>query len=192
MMLNQCNQTYKGIQYEYNFLCKRCRMAEGIEAVAKHKITNREYMKRCCKAESIDIIASCKKINRENMKRHHMAESHEAAATQRSNDNTSKNRKRQGRQHNVNKAPPPRRWQKGRPRQKLIAGRRSQWWLRYDNGNWLTADYWLLSGWRVWEGWESNALSSLVRVSTLLLVQMINKWDISQSRWEISREGWEN
>ncbi len=84
-------------------------------------------MKRCHEADSIDIVASRKKFNRENMKRHRMAESHEAAVTQRSNDNTSKNRKQHGRQHNVvNKAPPPRRWQKGWPRQKLIAGRRSQ------------------------------------------------------------------
>jgi hypothetical protein len=53
---------------------KRCCKAEGIEAVAKCKITNREYMKSCCKAESIEVFASGKKINRENMKRHCMAE----------------------------------------------------------------------------------------------------------------------
>jgi hypothetical protein len=80
---------------------KRCHKAEGIEAVAKRKISNREYMKRCHKAESIDVVASRKKINRENMKRHCMAESHDTAATQKSNNNTSKKRKQQGWQHNV-------------------------------------------------------------------------------------------
>jgi hypothetical protein len=49
---------------------KRCREAEGIEGVAKRKVTNRENMKRCCEADSIDVVASRKKINRENMKRH--------------------------------------------------------------------------------------------------------------------------
>jgi hypothetical protein len=79
-------------------------------------------MKRCPEAELIDIVASRKKINRENMKRHCMAESHDAAATPRSNNNTSKKRKRQGWQHNVNMTPPPRRLPKGRPRQKIDSG----------------------------------------------------------------------
>ncbi len=149
-------------------------------------------MKRCCKAESVDVVASRKKIDRENMKRHCMAESHDIAATQRSNNNTSKQRKWQGQQQNFNMATQPR-WQpKGQPRQKLIAGRRSQWCLRYDNGNQLKADHWLLSGQPVWEGRESNGLSFLKCVSILLLVQMINEWDISHSRWEIFREGWQN
>jgi hypothetical protein len=80
---------------------KRCCETEGREAVAKCKITNREYMKRCCKAEIIDIVASRKKNIRENMKRHRMAERHDAAATQKTNNNTSKKRKQQGQQHNV-------------------------------------------------------------------------------------------
>jgi hypothetical protein len=82
-------------------IMKRKRQAEGIEAVAKRKKTNREYMKRCCEAESIDIAAIRKKIDRENNKRHCVAESHDAAATQKSNKNTSKKRKWQGWQHNV-------------------------------------------------------------------------------------------
>ncbi len=80
---------------------KRCCKAKGIKAVAKRKIANREYMKRCCEAECIDVVASHKKITREKMKRHRMAESHDAAATQKSNNNTSKKRNWQGRQHNV-------------------------------------------------------------------------------------------
>jgi hypothetical protein len=75
--------------------------AEGIEADAKCKKTNREYMKRCHKAESIDVAATRKKNYRENIKRHCMAESHDATATQKSNENTSKKRKQQGWQHNV-------------------------------------------------------------------------------------------
>jgi hypothetical protein len=39
--------------------------------------------------------------NRGNMKQNCMAESHDAAAAQRSINNTSKKRKRHGRQHNV-------------------------------------------------------------------------------------------
>jgi hypothetical protein len=78
----------------------RCFKAESIDKSAKHKITNREYKKRCHKAESIDIAATHKKINRENMKRHCMAESHDAAAAQRRNGNSSKKRKQHGRQHN--------------------------------------------------------------------------------------------
>jgi hypothetical protein len=92
------NAKLKKINKEY---MKRCFEAEGIEAVAKRKITIREYKKRCCKAESIEVVASHKKIIRENMKRHCMAESHDAAATQRSNNNTSKKIKRHGWQHNV-------------------------------------------------------------------------------------------
>jgi hypothetical protein len=80
---------------------KRYHEAEGIEAVAKCKKTNREYMKRCWEAESIDVDATRRKIDRENTKRHCMAESHDAAATQKINNNTSKKRKRQGWQHNV-------------------------------------------------------------------------------------------
>jgi hypothetical protein len=80
---------------------KRKHQTKAIEAVAKCKKINREYMTRCCEAESIDIAATCKKMNRESMKRHCMAESHDAAATQKSNDNTSKKRKRQCWQHNV-------------------------------------------------------------------------------------------
>ncbi len=80
---------------------KRCCKAETIVKSAKCKITNREYMKRCCKAESIDIAATRKKIIRENMKRQCMAESHDTAATQRCNNNTSKKRKRHGWQHDV-------------------------------------------------------------------------------------------
>ncbi len=79
----------------------RKHQAKGIEAVAKHKKTNIESLKRCCKAESIFVSARHKKITRENMKRHCMAEIHDAAVTQKSNDDTSKKRKRQGRQHNV-------------------------------------------------------------------------------------------
>jgi hypothetical protein len=80
---------------------KRCCKAESIDESAKRKITNREYMKRCCKAESIDVAAIHKEIIRENMKRHRMAESHDTAATQISNNNTSRKRKRHGWQHNV-------------------------------------------------------------------------------------------
>jgi hypothetical protein len=80
---------------------KRCCKAESIDKSAKHKTTNREYMKICRKAESIDVAATRKKIIRENMKRHCMAESHDAAAAQRSNGNTSKKRKHHGWQHNV-------------------------------------------------------------------------------------------
>jgi hypothetical protein len=36
---------------------KTMRQAEGIDAVAKCKKINREYMKRCCKAKSIDKSA---------------------------------------------------------------------------------------------------------------------------------------
>ncbi len=80
---------------------KRKRQAKGMDAAAKCKKTNREYMKRCPNAESIDVAATRKKIIRENMKIHCMAESHDAAATQKSNKNTSKKRKRQGWQLNV-------------------------------------------------------------------------------------------
>jgi hypothetical protein len=38
----------------------------------------------------------------------------------------------------------------------------------------------------------NGKVSSLVCIPTLLLVQMINEWDISNSRWEISREEWKN
>jgi hypothetical protein len=43
--------------------------AEGIEAVAKCKKTNREYIKRCCKAEGIEAVEKRKITNREYMKR---------------------------------------------------------------------------------------------------------------------------
>ncbi len=48
---------------------KTMRQAEGIDAVAKCKKTNREYMKRCRKAESIDKSTKCKITNREYKKR---------------------------------------------------------------------------------------------------------------------------
>jgi hypothetical protein len=48
-----------------------------------------------------------------------------------------------------------------------------------DNGNRFMSDDGSLSGWPVAE--ESNALSSLLRVPTSLLVQMKNEWDISHS-----------
>ncbi len=44
---------------------KTMHQAEGIDTVAKHKKTNREYMKRCCKAESIDKSTKGKVTNRE-------------------------------------------------------------------------------------------------------------------------------
>jgi hypothetical protein len=56
----------KNAQQDKNLLSKKTkRQAEGIEAVAKRKKTNREYMKRCCKAEGIEAVAKCKKANRE-------------------------------------------------------------------------------------------------------------------------------
>ncbi len=48
---------------------KRKHQAEGIEAVAKRKKTNREYMKRCHEAEGIEAVAKHKITNREYMKR---------------------------------------------------------------------------------------------------------------------------
>jgi hypothetical protein len=39
---------------------KRKLQAEGTEAVAKRKKTNREYMERCHKAEGIEAVAKCK------------------------------------------------------------------------------------------------------------------------------------
>ncbi len=48
---------------------KTMRQAEGKDAVAKHKKTNREYTKQCRKAESIDKSAKRKITNREYMKR---------------------------------------------------------------------------------------------------------------------------
>ncbi len=80
---------------------KRCRKAESIDKSAKCKIADREDKKRCREAESIDGAATRKKIIRENMKRHCMAESHYTAAAQRSNNNTSKKRKRHCRQQYV-------------------------------------------------------------------------------------------
>jgi hypothetical protein len=47
---------------------------EGIEAVAKCKKTNREYMKRCHKDEGIEAVAKRKITNREYMRRCHKAE----------------------------------------------------------------------------------------------------------------------
>ncbi len=44
---------------------KTMRQAEGIDAVAKRKKTNIEYMKRCHKAESIDKSAKRKITDRE-------------------------------------------------------------------------------------------------------------------------------
>jgi hypothetical protein len=44
---------------------KTMRQAEGIDAVAKRKKTNRELMKRCCEAESIVESAKRKIIKRE-------------------------------------------------------------------------------------------------------------------------------
>jgi hypothetical protein len=55
--------------------------AKGIEAVAKRKKTNKEYIKRCCKAESIDESAKRKITNREYKKRCRKAESMDMAAT---------------------------------------------------------------------------------------------------------------
>jgi hypothetical protein len=46
--------------------------------------------------------------------------------------------------------------------------------------------------WLVGLGGESNALSSLLCVPTLILVWIKNEWDISHSRWEISHEGCNN
>ncbi len=80
---------------------KRCCKAESIDESAKRKITKREYKRKWHKDESIDVLEPCKKIIRENLKRHFMAESHDTAAAGRSNDNTSKKRKRNGQQHNV-------------------------------------------------------------------------------------------
>jgi hypothetical protein len=61
---------------------KRNSQTEGIEAVAKCKKTNREYMKRCHEAEGIEAVAKCKITNREYMKRYHEAENRHSCITQ--------------------------------------------------------------------------------------------------------------
>jgi hypothetical protein len=48
-------------QQDKNLLnMKTMHQAEGIDAVANCKKTNREYMKRCCKAEGIEAVAKRK------------------------------------------------------------------------------------------------------------------------------------
>ena len=60
----------KKAQQDKNLLSmKTMHQAEGIDAVAKRKKTNREYKKRCRKAESIDKSAKRKITNRDYMKR---------------------------------------------------------------------------------------------------------------------------
>jgi hypothetical protein len=71
----------KKAQQDKNLISKKTmHQTEGIEAVAKHKKTNREYMKRCCKTEGIEAVAKHKITNSKYMKRCCKAEGIEAVA----------------------------------------------------------------------------------------------------------------
>ncbi len=69
--LNMTAEKKKAQQGKILISMKMMRQAEGIDAVAKRKKTNREYIRRCCEDESIDESAKRRITNREYKKRCH-------------------------------------------------------------------------------------------------------------------------